>query len=408
MKKTACVLATVLLYTGMVFAAPTTTDLKRIEQQLKAERQAGLEAQKKANELSNEMKAVQRQIIGSAKNVQAKEEVLSTLEEKLTALNTKEQELNQKISLTDAQMAQVVMGMQRLALRPKESLFFKPMSPIETVRSQSLMVTSIPVLGNLNAEARSDLTELIQTRSQITSQAQQVKSAAQELAEKQARMERLLKQKQTLQAQYQATHEQATKRAQALAGQANDLKDLLKKLEEEKRRQQLERERKENARLAALERERKLSAAQGKKVSASTQRAHPTNIAKGAFKKSYGSLLWPAKGKIIQNFGDTTVSGAHLKGMIISTRSNAQVISPFDGSVLFSGPFKNYGHLLIIDNGDNYLTLLAGMEKIYVNVGQDLLAGEPVGQTKYQNPTLYIEIRKDGTAINPRPWFSRM
>ena len=84
------------------------------------------------------------------------------------------------------------------------------------------------------------------------------------------------------------------------------------------------------------------------------------------------------------------------------------MIAPFDGSVLFSGPFKNYGHLLIIDNGDNYLTLLAGMAKSYVGVGQDILAGEPVGVTRPQNPTLYIEIRKDGIAVNPRPWFSKM
>ncbi len=408
MLKSIGVLCILMMLTGTVVAAPTTADLKRIEQQLKAERQAGLEAQKKASALSNEMKAVKRQIIGSVKNVQAKEEVLSTLEEKLSALNKREKELSDKISLTDAQMAEVVMGLQRLALRPKESLFFKPMAPIETVRSQSLMMNAIPILGTLGTEARSDLQALIETRSQITSQAQQVKSAAEALAVKQAHMEKLLKQKEALQAQYQATHIQATKRAETLASQANDLKDLLRKLEEEKRRQQLERERKEKARLAALERERKAAAAQGKKVTPSIQRPQPTNIAKGAFKKSYGALLWPARGKIVQNFGDTTVSGAHIKGMTLSTRENAQVVAPFDGNVLFSGPFKNYGHLLIIDNGDNYLTLLAGMEKSYVRVGQDLLAGEPVGMTRTKNPTLYIEIRKDGNAVNPRPWFPQM
>ncbi len=408
MKKTACVLALILLWSSTVWAAPTTADLKRIEQQLKAERQAGLEAQKKATALSHEMKAVRQQIIGSAKNVQAKEEVLSTLEEKLAALNAKEQELSSKISLTDAQMAEVIMGMQRLALRPKESLFFKPMAPIDTVRSQGLMMASIPVLGSLNAEARADLTALIQTRAQITTQAQEVKSAAEALAEKQARMERLLKQKASLQARYQATHIQASKRAESLASQANDLKDLLRKLEEEKRRQKLEQERKEKARLAALERERKIAAAQGKKVATPVQRPRPQNVAKGAFKKSYGSLLWPARGQIVQNFGDITVSGAHIKGITIATRAGAQVIAPFDGSVLFSGPFKNYGHLLIIDNGDNYLTLLAGMARSYVSVGQDVLAGEPVGLTPAQNPKLYIEIRKDGGAINPRPWFGKM
>lgn len=391
---------------GTVQSAPTAADLKRIEQQLQQERKAGLEARKKASELSKEMTAVRKQIVGSAKNVQAKEEALSTLEEKLALLNKKEKELSAKISLTDEQLADVVTGMQNLALHPKESLFFKPMAPIDTVRSQGLMMATIPILGTLNSDARTNLTQLLETRSKITSQAQQVKSAAQELAEKQARMEKLLKQKATLQARYQATHEQAKKRADALAGQAKDLKDLLKKLEEEKRRRQLEKERQEKARLAALERQRKAAAAKGQKIA--TPRPQPKNVAKGAFRKSYGALLWPARGRVIQNFGDTTVSGAHIKGMTISTRPNAQVITPFDGSVLFSGPFKNYGYLLIIDNGDNYLTLLAGMEKGYVSVGQDLLAGEPVGVMRAKSPALYVEIRKDGTAINPKPWFPKM
>ena len=48
MKKTACVLGIMLLWSGMVCAAPTTADLKRIEQQLKQDRQAGLEAERKA------------------------------------------------------------------------------------------------------------------------------------------------------------------------------------------------------------------------------------------------------------------------------------------------------------------------------------------------------------------------
>lgn len=408
MFKSVCAVCLMVSVAGMAVANPTTADLKRIEQQLKQERKTGLEARKKASELSQEMKAVQRQIIGSAKNVQRQEATLSTLEEKLAALAQKEKELSAKITLTDTQMVQVVTGLQTLALRPKESLFLNPMSPIDTVRSQGLMMHAIPVIGTLNAEAKDNLQALLETQSQLTNQAKQVKSATEELNEKQARMEKLLKQKQALQAQYQATHEQAKKRADALAGQAKDLKDLLKKLEEEKRRQELERQRKEKARLAALERQRKAAAAKGQIIAEQKQTPTPVSKPKGAFAKSKGALLWPTRGQIVQNFGDTTISGAHIKGLTIKPRANAQVIAPFDGSVLFSGPFKNYGHLLIIDNGDNYLTLLAGMAKSYVGVGQDILAGEPVGVTRPQNPTLYIEIRKDGIAVNPRPWFSKM
>lgn len=396
----------VLFICGVALAAPTSADLKRLEQQLAQERKAGLEAQKKASELTQEMKTVQQKIVGSAQHVQKQEAELSSLEEQLEQLTLKKEELSQKISLTDAQIGEFALGLQSLALRPRESLFFKPMTPIETVRSHALMLHSVPVLGTLNAEARKDLQQLLETQSELRQQAEEIKSATEKLTQQQEHMEKLLQQKAVLHARYQATHKQAQKKAENLASQAKDLKDLLAKLEAERKRQLAEKKRKEKERLAALEKKRKLAEKQGKRTP--PPYTPPKNVAKGAFKKSYGSLLWPARGRITQQFGSTTVSGAHIKGLSIQTRARAQVVSPFDGAVLFSGPFKNYGHLMIIDNGDSYLTLLAGMEKSYVSVGQEILAGEAVGIMPSKKPSLYIEIRKDGTAINPRPWFPRM
>ena len=100
------------------------------------------------------------------------------------------------------------------------------------------------------------------------------------------------------------------------------------------------------------------------------------------------------------------IGGAHAKGITITGRPAARVIAPFDGTVLFAGPFKDYGQLIILDHGDNYLTLLAGMDTINPVVGQQVLAGEPIGQVKESKPNLYIEIRRDGQAIDPTSWFS--
>lgn len=400
---------TVFLTASVAVAAPSANDLKRIELQLQQERKTGIEAGQKASALTTEMKQVQRQIVGSVKSVQEKEKTLETLEDKLTDLNSRQKELEKKLSLTDAGLAKILQGMQTLALRPKEALFLKPMAPIETVRSHMLMQTSIPVLGAMSNTMRDDLAELMQNRSQISTQAEEVKTVAEQLAEKRLKMEKLLKQKSALQARYMATHEQAQKRADSLAAQASDLRDLLRKLEIEKRRQQAERARQEQVRQADIVRRQQMVAAGQTPPPAVQAPAYtpPRTVKSGAFAKSYGALLYPVRGRIVKNFGDTTVSGAHIKGMSITTRSGSSVIAPFDGTVLFSGPFKNYGQLLIMDNGDNYLTLLAGMDRIYATSGQEILAGEPVGAMGSGTPSLYIEIRKDGTAVNPKPWFPR-
>ena len=115
----------------------------------------------------------------------------------------------------------------------------------------------------------------------------------------------------------------------------------------------------------------------------------------------------PASGNIVQHFGDTSISGAHAKGIILQTRPHAQITVPFDGIVLFAGPFQNYGQLLIVDHGDEYLTVLAGMESINASVGQELLAGEPVGAMSNSYTDLYLEIRFQGTPENPEEWFKR-
>ncbi len=102
-----------------------------------------------------------------------------------------------------------------------------------------------------------------------------------------------------------------------------------------------------------------------------------------------------------------TQTGIHAKGVTIATRSRAQVISPADGVVLFAGPFRGYGQLLIIEYGDGYHMLLAGMDRIDAAVGQSLLAGEPVGtMTDTNAPELYVELRHEGQPINPLPWLT--
>ena len=114
----------------------------------------------------------------------------------------------------------------------------------------------------------------------------------------------------------------------------------------------------------------------------------------------------PARGVITTRYGEQKVKGVSSKGLTVSTRAKAQVISPFDGAVVFAGPFRGYGDMIIVEHGDGYLSLLAGLGSIDVEPGQMLLAGEPVGQMPEEtNSELYIEIRKDNHPINPAAWF---
>lgn len=365
---------------GALAANPTAQDLKQVEKQLERERQTERESKLKASQLEREVKDVQRQLVSSAKQIQSQEGRLSLLEQKTKELEQQESDLKEKLKLSNKQLFRVMKGLQTLALRPTELLIFQSKKPVDMLRSRDLMRYSLPIVGQMQEETKENLGKLANVRQELLEKKEQTKQTHMDLLTQREKMNRLAGQKKLMQARYTTYYNEAKKKADALATKAQDLKDLLKNLEQERA-------------LAKKKQE---------------QRLQPTQrMMTGAFGKTKGMLSLPANGQITQHFGDTSISGAHAKGIIIKTRPNAQITVPFDGIVLFAGPFQNYGRLLIVDHGDEYLTVLAGMDTINASVGQELLAGEPVGTMGNVYTDLYLEIRSAGIPEDPEEWFKR-
>ena len=132
-----------------------------------------------------------------------------------------------------------------------------------------------------------------------------------------------------------------------------------------------------------------------------------------SFGKNKLRLELPVGGKITEAFGELDKIGLKSKGINIVTPSGAQVFSSFDGKVLYANNFRNFGPVLIIDHGDGFSTLMVGLERIDVKMGQNLLKGEPVGVMKklkisnnQTGPALYLELRRNGKPVNPLAWLS--
>jgi septal ring factor EnvC (AmiA/AmiB activator) len=135
------------------------------------------------------------------------------------------------------------------------------------------------------------------------------------------------------------------------------------------------------------------------------------------FSDARGKLPLPVQGRRALAFGERTQFGGQSKGIVVETRYSAQVTSPCDGWVVYAGEFRSYGQLLIINAGDGYHVLLAGLSQIDVQPGQFVLTAEPVGTMSggqknspsaapVSGPVLYVELRKDGRPIDPDPWWA--
>jgi len=137
-----------------------------------------------------------------------------------------------------------------------------------------------------------------------------------------------------------------------------------------------------------------------------------------AFASAKGVVPLPVNGVRIRDFGSPDGLGGSEKGLWIASRAAAPVTAPCDGWVVYAGPFRSYGQLLILNAGGGYHILLAGMERISVDPGQFVLTGEPVAvmgggpqsaaavATGSSQPVLYVEFRKDGTPVDPSPWWA--
>ena len=132
-----------------------------------------------------------------------------------------------------------------------------------------------------------------------------------------------------------------------------------------------------------------------------------------SFAKNKLRLELPVGGKITEAFGELDKIGLKNKGINIVTPFGARVFSSFDGKVLYANNFRNFGPVLIIDHGDGFNTLMVGLERIDVNIGQNLLKGELVGvmekfktSKNHTGPALYIELRRNGKPVNPLAWLS--
>ncbi len=137
-----------------------------------------------------------------------------------------------------------------------------------------------------------------------------------------------------------------------------------------------------------------------------------------AFSTMKGRLSKPVAGKQLIGFGGKDDIGRETTGASFAARPGDAVTAPADGRVLYSGPFRSYGQLLILDAGDGYHVVLAGMERIDVETGQFVSAGEPVAvmgarrlasvavaEFGATHPALYVEFRKDGKPVDPSAWW---
>lgn len=382
-------------------SAPPQSQLDKVEKSLNDARERQKRIDEQVARARRELADIRARLVRAAGTAQAQEDAVAEIEGRLDELQASERQKTADLERRRSELAATLSALARLTRTPPEAMIASPESAVDTLRSSALLGSIVPELQQRAAALRNELDQLAEIKRQLSDQQQKLGQAIAKLDAERKALDRLLSEKARTEQQFEAEQQAEAARLAKLGEQATDLKALVQRLAEDERRRKAKAEAEAEARAKAeTEAARQRLAA----LPPPTEPAPLPSANPGA-----GLITVPAHGHVVELFGRSNNNGVINKGVTIETRPGAQVVAPADGEIVFAGPFRGYGRLLIIAHGDGYHSLLAGFAHIDGTVGQWLLAGEPVGQMADedgQKPLLYVEVRRKGEPIDPVLWLS--
>ena len=392
--------------------AATRGKLDDVRSALERDRSQKALLEDKASKQATELERLRTEMNAAAAAAQAHEAAMTTLETDVRDLVAENNLKIKALAKRKHQLGGTLAALQRMSLRPASALIVSPGDLNDVIRSGLLLRTTVPQIEVQTKALKSELAEIADLRREMAAKREKLQTASLGLAREQDKLSGLAAAKKRAWKQTESARKAAERRIAKLAADAQTLEELLERL---------------NNNAAATPRA---------KPQTSESQAKPARKLAAvprlpAITSARGQLTLPAQGVIVKKFGAKTSSGGKTRGVTWQTRPAAVVVAPWEGRVVFSGEFRNFGRILIIDHGEGYHSLIAGLERLDAQMDQWVLAGEPVGVAGGETTdnslkrggradkghvdgtakqtggaTLYVELRHDGQPINPLPWMA--
>lgn len=281
------------------------------------------------------------------------------------------------------------------------------------------------------AELKIEIERLAQLEARLEVRQKEVSQLVEETTQQRSVLESQQKERATvlarIEGQIQAQRSEAVRLGQddqrlsglidSLGGQIQEAKkaEEVRRAEQAKLAEQAKREEQakqaESARRAEeqqIERARRVAQEQELKESARASEAAATPQSGEGLKKG---LRWPLRGTVMARFGTNRPEGGIWRGVLIKASGGTPVHAVGGGTVVYSNWLRGFGNLLIVDHGEQYLSVYAYNQSLLKQVGDSVRAGDPLalaGSTGGQvDSALYFEIRHRGAAVDPLTLFSR-
>lgn len=390
----------------------TEDDLGRINQQLALSNDRVEALRAEIDDMSGDRAQQNAALIAAAQRVKLAEIEIGDTEQRLDALLADEAEIRERLDSADFDLANLLTALERISLNPPPALIIDPADALSSARSAMLLAAVLPQLREKSDSVIVDLNALTEIKDDVLAERETFASRLATLQEEQLRIATLIEARrqgvERITAELQAEEQQA----EQLAAESETLNQLISGLRQ---------------RIEAVDQAAEAAEAAGQNQSGTDLTPDTIRVALAnadrtepavPFASARGYLARPAAGVTVTQYGVDDGFGGISRGASIVTRAEAQVVSPSDGWVMYKGPYLNYGQIIILNPGEGYTILLAGLDQVSVDLGQFVMLGEPVGTMGSRTigrtvttsagatrPTLYIELRDANGPFDPAPWW---
>jgi len=321
-----------------------------------------------------------------AARIQQAEAAIAAAEARI-ALTTRERAaLREELGRQQQPVANLTAALQQFSRRPVALAVLRPGSVKDVVYLRAMLASAVPQVQSRTAGLRGQLARSRRLHTESIAAAQVLRTEEARLAQRREELAAIETRQRLASRAASGTADRESERALALAEQARDLDTLVGELD---RAGDL------RSRLAALSgplprparpEDARLAAERPAPQASATAPPAP--------------YLLPVAGRTVTGFG-ARQGTATSTGLTLAPRAGAQVIAPAAGRVAFAGPYRGYGRIVIIEHAGGWTSLVTGLARADVAVGETLVAGAPLGIAAQANPRVTLELRSAGEPVNP-------
>jgi murein hydrolase activator len=321
-----------------------------------------------------------------AARIQQAEAEIEVARAKLTIAKGQRANLTARLAAKQEPTARLAAALQTVARRPLALSALQPGSLQDVVHVRAVLGSAVPQIRKRTAALRSDLDRGRALEAQAARALTQLRDGESALRQRRSQLAALEQQQRIASRTARGAALREGERALALAEEARDLDGLVDKLGE----------------VAALRSE--LAALPGPVLRpADLAAALPPEPAPApsASAPPPADFQLPVQGRTLTGFGAKRASGLASTGLTLAPAQGAQVVAPARGRVAFAGAYRGFGRIVIIEHAGGWTSLVTGLERVDVAVGDSVIGGSPVGRASGAAQPVTIELRRDGKPVNP-------